>query len=193
MFALISTKSISTWKTTSKLSATSSSTQVGYQRQGVTFILICSVDQQICPLSITPLGCPLPPSQCPYRHTTPSQLNFKPPPPLPAHPREREKKLTVCKHYLRNLCKMGDNCEYTHDFNLRTMPECIWFVKQGKCELGGECLYFHPRDRRVECPDYNRGFCVLGPNCPRKHIRRRMCEAYAAGFCPDGRDCKLAQ
>ncbi|WVO21840.1 mRNA 3'-end-processing protein YTH1 [Cryptococcus decagattii] len=149
-------------------------------------------DQQICPLSITPLGCPLPPSQCPYRHTTPSQLNFKPPPPLPAHPREREKKLTVCKHYLRNLCKMGDNCEYTHDFNLRTMPECIWFVKQGKCELGGECLYFHPRDRRVECPDYNRGFCVLGPNCPRKHIRRRLCEAYAAGFCPDGKDCKLA-
>ena len=72
---------------------------------------------------------------------------------------------------------------------------CIWFVKLGKCELGGECLYHHPypNERLVECPDYNRGFCVLGPECPRRHIRRTMCGAYAAGFCPDGPDCKLAQ
>ncbi|KAK6902712.1 mRNA 3'-end-processing protein YTH1 [Kwoniella mangroviensis CBS 10435] len=149
-------------------------------------------DTQICPLSLTPLGCPLPPSQCPYRHTNPSPANFQPPPPLPPHPREREKKLTVCKHYLRNLCKMGDNCEYTHDWNLRTMPVCVMFVKQGKCELGGECLYFHPRDRRVECPDYKRGFCLLGPECPRKHIRKRLCGAYQSGFCPDGEKCKLS-
>ncbi|ORY25735.1 hypothetical protein BCR39DRAFT_590013 [Naematelia encephala] len=149
-------------------------------------------DDQICRLSLLPPGCPLPPSLCPYRHTTPSALNFAPPPPLPSHPREREKKTTVCKHYLRNLCKMGDNCEYTHDFNLRTMPICISFERVGKCELGGECLYFHRRDRRVECPDYNRGFCRLGSECPRRHIRRIPCGAYLAGFCPDGPDCKFA-
>ncbi|CAD6577711.1 MAG: RNA-binding component of cleavage and polyadenylation factor [Tremellales sp. Tagirdzhanova-0007] len=149
-------------------------------------------DDRICRLSSLPPGCPLPPGLCPYRHTIPSPSNFKPLPPLPVHPREREKKTTVCKHYLRNLCKIGDNCEYTHDFNLRTMPICIWFVRTGKCELGGECLYFHPRDRRVECPDYNRGFCKLGSVCPRRHIRRIPCGAYLAGFCPDGPECRLA-
>lgn len=152
-------------------------------------------DTSICKLSLLPPGCPLPPSLCPYRHTIPSSSNFPPPPILPSHPREREKKTTVCKHYLRNLCKMGDNCEYTHDFNLRTMPICIYYVKIGKCELGGECLYHHPNlnERLVECPDYNRGFCVLGKDCPRRHIRRVLCESYASGFCPDGKECKHYQ
>lgn len=123
-----------------------------------------TADAQICRLALLPLGCPLGPLVCPLRHTAPAPSNFQPPPSLPNNPRDREKKTTVCKHYLRNLCKMGDNCVYTHDFNLRTMPECVWFKKLGKCELGGECLYFHPRgmSRRVECPDYNRGFCPSG-------------------------------
>ncbi|KAL7421957.1 RNA-binding component of cleavage and polyadenylation factor [Cryptotrichosporon argae] len=161
----------------------------GYLKQERNFKL--DADDQICRLNLLPLGCPLG-ADCPLRHTAPAPGNFRPAPPLPVHPREREKKTTVCKHYLRNLCKLGDNCEYTHDWNLRTMPTCIMFVLRGKCELGGECLYYHPKDRRVECPDYNRGFCRLGEDCPRRHVRRRLCGAYMAGFCPDGPDCKLA-
>lgn len=42
------------------------------------------------------------------------------------------------------------------------MPECWWFAKYGYCSAGDECLYAHPKERRVECPDYNRGFCKLG-------------------------------
>jgi cleavage and polyadenylation specificity factor subunit 4 len=143
-------------------------------------------------MNLEELQCPLGPNKCPLRHTTPAPINFKPPVPLPTNQRERDKKTTVCKHYLRNLCKVGEDCEYTHDWNLRTMPVCVWFVKLGKCELGGECLYYHPRDRRVECPDYNRGFCRLGPRCPRRHVRRTLCQAYFAGFCPDGPDCSQA-
>ncbi|QRV76288.1 ADP-ribosylglycohydrolase [Ceratobasidium sp. AG-Ba] len=45
-------------------------------------------------------------------------------------------------------------------------------------------------ERKIECPDYQRGFCKLGPDCPRKHVRRVACQLYLSGFCPDGPDCK---
>ncbi|CAA7266535.1 unnamed protein product [Cyclocybe aegerita] len=69
------------------------------------------------------------------------------------------------------------------------MPECWWFAKYGYCSAGDECLYAHPKERRVECPDYNRGFCKLGPTCPRKHIRKVACQTYLTGFCPLGPEC----
>lgn len=62
-------------------------------------------DAQICTLNLTPAGCPLGPELCPLRHTDPSRLNFQPPKPMPSHPRERERLNTVCKHWLRGLCK----------------------------------------------------------------------------------------
>lgn len=146
-------------------------------------------DDQICRLSLTPAGCPLGPLQCPLRHTEPSPLNFQPPKAPPVHPRERERLATVCKHWLRGLCKKGDACEFLHEYNLRRMPECWWYAKYGYCSAGDECLYAHPKERKIECPDYNRGFCKLGPTCPRKHVRRVACPQYLAGFCPAGPDC----
>lgn len=147
-------------------------------------------DRQICRDNLTPEGCPLGPAACPLRHTTPSDLNFIPPPPQPTHPKDREKVNTVCKHYLRGLCIMGKNCEFLHEYNLRKFPECWWYGTYGFCAVGDECLYYHPKVRARECEDYNRGFCVLGPDCPRKHIRRVLCMPYIAGFCPDGPDCR---
>ena len=88
--------------------------------------------------------------------------NFQPPKQLPSHPRERERLSTVCKHWLRGLCKKGDACEFLHEYNLRRMPECWWYAKYGYCSAGDECLYAHPKERKVECPDYKRGFCRLG-------------------------------
>ena len=119
-------------------------------------------DDQICRLALTAAGCPLGPLLCPLRHTSPSPQNFQPPKQLPTHPRDRERLATVCKHWLRGLCKKGDACEFLHEYNLRRMPECWWFAKYGYCSAGDECLYAHPKERKVECPDYNRGFCKLG-------------------------------
>ncbi|KIY72869.1 hypothetical protein CYLTODRAFT_343357 [Cylindrobasidium torrendii FP15055 ss-10] len=145
-------------------------------------------DDQICRLSLT-AACPLGPIHCPLRHTKPGPQNFQPPKAQPIHPRDRERLQTVCKHWLRGLCKKGDACEFLHEYNLRRMPECWWYAKYGYCTAGDECLYTHPKERRVECPDYKRGFCKLGPRCPRKHVRRVVCQMYLTGMCPLGPEC----
>ena len=119
-------------------------------------------DDQICRLSLTQAGCPLGPLHCPLRHTNPSAHNFQAPKQLNSNTREREKVSTVCKHWLRGLCKKGDACEFLHEYNLRRMPECWWYAKFGYCQAGDECLYAHPKERKIECPDYKRGFCKLG-------------------------------
>ncbi|KAF7291625.1 hypothetical protein HMN09_01253700 [Mycena chlorophos] len=146
-------------------------------------------DDQICRLALTPAGCPLGPLHCPLRHTMPSAQNFQPAKPPPLQHNQRDRLFTVCKHWLRGLCKKGDACEFLHEYNLRRMSECWWYAKYGYCGSGEECLYAHPKERRIECPDYNRGFCKLGPACPRKHVRRVACQMYLTGFCPLGPEC----
>ncbi|KAJ9151763.1 mRNA 3'-end-processing protein yth-1 [Pleurostoma richardsiae] len=98
----------------------------------------------------------------------------------------------VCKHWLRGLCKKGESCEFLHEYNLRKMPECNFFVRNGYCSNGDECLYLHidPQSKLPPCPHYDMGFCPLGPRCAKKHVRRRLCPYYLAGFCPDGKACK---
>lgn len=100
----------------------------------------------------------------------------------------------VCKHWLRGLCKKGEHCEFLHEYNQRKMPECNFFMRNGYCSNGEECLYLHidPQNRIPPCPHYDMGFCPLGPDCSKKHIRRKLCVFYLAGFCPDGPECKDA-
>ncbi|KAK9451610.1 uncharacterized protein V1518DRAFT_409026 [Limtongia smithiae] len=97
----------------------------------------------------------------------------------------------VCKHWLRGLCKKGDACEFLHEYNLRKMPECTFFARNKFCTQSPDCLYLHidPQSRIPVCPNYERGFCRLGPGCQKRHIRKTLCEFYLAGFCPKGSAC----
>lgn len=173
-------------------------------------------DAQLCPRHCLHLespstnpACPLG-SSCPLRHSTPSSLNFAP---RPTATSQHAK--TVCKHWLRGLCKKGRACEFLHEYELRAMPECWFFGKYGFCSNGDECMYLHvdERMRVLECMDYRRGFCPkgarapftwllhfaltepflrsAGPACAMKHIRRPVCPLYLNGFCPLGPECFL--
>lgn len=189
-----------------------------------------SSDAQLCPRHLAHLSslsssnnnnggppvpdCPLG-RRCPFRHDAPSSLNFS------AVPLRDPGKRTVCKHWLRGLCKKGDSCDYLHEYDLRRMPECRFFATFGFCNSGDECLYLHvdPRAKIRECEEYRRGFCpkgetalvfekenpeeemadcgslslYTGPKCEKKHVRRTACPLYIAGFCPKGPDCRLGQ
>jgi cleavage and polyadenylation specificity factor subunit 4 len=131
-------------------------------------------------------NCPLK-TRCPERHVSSNSSTGKESGGVPFGS-------LVCKHWLRGLCKKGEGCEFLHEYNLRKMPECNFFVRNGYCSNGDECLYLHidPQSRLPPCPHYERGFCPLGPRCANKHVRRAsICPYFMAGFCPDGRlKCK---
>lgn len=109
------------------------------------------------------------------------------------HPSQTFKNKLVCKHWLRGLCKKGDNCEFLHEYNLRKMPECVFYSKNGYCTQTPECLYLHidPQSKIPECMNYNAGFCLEGPNCKNRHVRRIVCPNFLAGFCPEGPECEF--
>ncbi|XP_066917372.1 cleavage and polyadenylation specificity factor subunit 4-like [Clytia hemisphaerica] len=99
----------------------------------------------------------------------------------------------VCKHWLRGLCKKGDDCEFLHKYDMEKMPECYFYIKYGQCS-NKECPFLHlnPEDKIKDCPWYDRGFCKHGPNCKNRHVRRVMCVNYLCGFCPEGKECKFS-
>ncbi|GAK67178.1 uncharacterized protein PAN0_017d5404 [Moesziomyces antarcticus] len=144
-------------------------------------------DAQICPDYAERLQCPRG-AACPRRHVKPSQLNFLP---HGSNALRDPNKRTVCKHWLRGLCKKGEQCDYLHEYDMRRIPECRFYATFGFCNSGDDCLYLHvdPAIKRRECERYNRGFCPKGPLCPKKHIRRIACPLYLAGFCPQGAEC----
>ncbi|KAI8590163.1 cleavage and polyadenylation specific factor 4, 30kDa [Geranomyces variabilis] len=110
-------------------------------------------------------------ASCPFRHS-------------------RSDKTIVCKHWLRGLCKKGDLCEFLHEYNLRKMPECFFYIRNGSCS-NPECMYLHidPESKVKDCPWYTAGFCKFGPDCRQKHVRRPICQNFVTGFCPKGPDC----
>lgn len=98
----------------------------------------------------------------------------------------------VCKHWLRGLCKKGDQCEFLHEYDMTKMPECYFYSRFNACH-NKECPFLHidPESKLKDCPWYERGFCRHGPNCRHRHVRRVLCTNYLAGFCPDGELCKF--
>ena len=103
-------------------------------------------------------------SQCTLRHC------ITPSPAIPTSQSRDVSRRTVCKHWLRGLCKKGDLCDYLHEYDLRRMPECRFYATFGFCNSSDECLYIHidPSVKRRRCERYERGFCELGTSLDTK-------------------------
>lgn len=112
-------------------------------------------------------------SSCPFRHI-------------------RGDRTIVCKHWLRGLCKKGDQCEFLHEYDMKKMPECYFYSRFNACH-NKECPFLHidPESKVKDCPWYDRGFCRHGPHCRHRHVRRVLCSNYLAGFCENGWNCKF--
>jgi hypothetical protein len=101
-------------------------------------------------------------------------------------------KSVICKHWLRGLCKKGDECEFLHEYDMSKMPECYFYSKYSQCG-NKECEFLHlDKESKIkDCPWYDRGFCRHGPNCKNRHLKKVICQNYLFGFCPDGPSCKF--
>jgi hypothetical protein len=112
--------------------------------------------------------------------------------PVPANVRpDPRRHRVVCKHWLRGLCKKGDNCDFLHRLDHERMPECWYFSNFGECG-NKECIFLHVRpEKTTECPWYARGFCKHGQRCRNRHTRKKPCPKYLAGFCPEGPACQF--
>ena len=71
----------------------------------------------------------------------PDEPEPKPPPGVRVDPRRHK---VVCKHWLRGLCKKGDDCDFLHQLDRDRMPECWFFSNFGECS-NKDCIFLHIR------------------------------------------------
>ncbi|KAL7431611.1 hypothetical protein ACHAXH_003696 [Discostella pseudostelligera] len=79
----------------------------------------------------------------------------------------------VCRHWLRDLCMKGAACEFLHQYDLTKMPLC----RHGeRCKVK-DCPFRHINEAdRLECVFYSQGFCIHGPFCRYRHVRRERAD-----------------
>mmetsp|Transcript_22202 Transcript_22202/g.75399 ORF Transcript_22202/g.75399 Transcript_22202/m.75399 type:complete len:172 (-) Transcript_22202:847-1362(-) len=78
---------------------------------------------------------------------------------------------TVCRYWLRNLCMKGNSCSFLHQYDPDKMPICRFFAKYGECKEI-DCPYSHASEGIKDCNMYKLGFCIHGPNCLFRHVKK---------------------
>jgi len=51
-----------------------------------------------------------------------------------------------CAFFVRGTCKEGDNCTYSHDFEVKV---CNFFIRNGRCQKGNRCTFSHDKEQRA--------------------------------------------
>ena len=72
------------------------------------------------------------------------------------------------------------------------MPICHFYSTFGTCS-NDECPYRHVNadEQQTDCVWYASGFCINGPKCRHRHIKKEACIRYLTGFCPKGPNCEF--
>ena len=80
-------------------------------------------------------------------------------------------RITVCRHWVLGLCQNGrEDCPYLHKLDKSKMPNC----KHGNLCKIKNCQMRHTDEQEIsECIFYRQGFCYNGPNCVRRHVKRK--------------------
>lgn len=65
----------------------------------------------------------------------------------------------VCKYWLENRCKKGQNCEYVHENIKDKLPECSLGMQ---CPRVKDCPFKHTLKIIKDCPSYSSGYCKDG-------------------------------
>lgn len=85
------------------------------------------------------------------------------------NPLDTKAHTVVCIHWLQGLCQKMENCEFLHKLDKSKMPLC----KHGSQCRKKNCPKKHESDEeKEECPFFLQGFCMHGPYCKYKHIKR---------------------
>lgn len=105
----------------------------------------------------------------PYRKTGSVFSSDEAEPILTSAKHDPRLRTVVCRHWLRDLCMKGAACEFLHQYDLAKMPLC----RHGeRCKIK-DCPFRHISEgERVECAFYKSGFCIHGPFCRYKHVKR---------------------
>ena len=101
-------------------------------------------------------------------------------------PDESRKHTIVCTHWLRNLCKKGENWEYLHSYDPSKMP--IWkYFQIGSCKNEyWHYLHIDAKINQSKWPYYESGFWKNGAYCKNSHKEKELCTDYIYGFCIRG-------
>ena len=96
----------------------------------------------------------------------PDEPEPKPPPGVRVDPRRHK---VVCKHWLRGLCKKGDDCDFLHQLDRDRMPECWFFSNFGECN-NKDCIFLHLRPEDKVSAALRQCLCdargTRGSHCP---------------------------
>mmetsp|Transcript_70466 Transcript_70466/g.82099 ORF Transcript_70466/g.82099 Transcript_70466/m.82099 type:complete len:223 (+) Transcript_70466:32-700(+) len=97
-------------------------------------------------------------------------------------------KVAPCNNFSKNLCKYGDQCDFSHRETNKNEKTCKFLSNNGFCDKE-TCKFRHALE---PCPLFDRGFCLYGRTCLNVHVRKKICYNYMLGFCPNGPECKNA-